>query len=197
MYNIFCSSNQLGDYGARRRWRAASTRSTWRRFATTPPPGPSMTTRRTTSPTSSGRPSGWGSWRRAPWRSWWSPWPATRGSSSPPTSTSSSPPTAPSPQPSRSSTCWQRGEFNLTGAGTRVDTCLQCRQCTVGQIRGFCLLRMGPGCQNNIKLCSPFGCTALCGNLWMKYFFIRIIRYERFYTDLFNILQQYRKWNGS
>ena len=69
-------------------------------------------TRRTTSPTSSGRRSEWGSWRRGPWRSWWSPWPVTPGSSSPPTSMSSSPPTGPLLQQNKSLTSSRRGKWN-------------------------------------------------------------------------------------
>ena len=89
-----------------------STRSTSRKSGTTPPPGPWMMTRRTTSPTSSGRRSEWGSWRRGPWRSWWSPWPVTPGSSSPPTSMSSSPPTGPLLQQNKSLTSSRRGKWN-------------------------------------------------------------------------------------
>ena len=108
----FIFSNRPGDYGVRRRSTGGSTRSTSRKSGTTPPPGPWMMTRRTTSPTSSGRRSEWGSWRRGPWRSWWSPWPVTPGSSSPPTSMSSSPPTGPLLQQNKSLTSSRRGKWN-------------------------------------------------------------------------------------
>ena len=108
--NCFIFSNRPGDYGVRRRSTGGSTRSTSRKSDTTHPPGPWMMTRRTTSPTSSGRPSEWGSLKRVPWRSWWSPYPATRGSSSRPTSMSSLLPTGPLPQQNKSSTSSQRGE---------------------------------------------------------------------------------------
>ena len=106
-------SNQPGGYGVRRRSRVASTRSTSRKFATTPPRGRSTMTTRTTSLTWSGRPSGSGSWRRGPWRSWWSPWPATPGSWSQPTSMCSLLRTEHLHRQNRSLIFWLKGEFKF------------------------------------------------------------------------------------